>query len=187
MIRTANAVLLAMLVAGGPAAFGGSGPVLKSAATAVQLRAAVQERLSLVSDRQWVAFSLAPRRVAPGDRPVSLTTSWNLEPTRTAVVVSAFFEDAGGALTATRSPAERDRIAPGDVWGRASMGPFTSFSGAVSLSGHRMELFRQPLKPGVNDRASRTDELELEIDLTRRALLAAGAYQGELTLVAEAY
>jgi hypothetical protein len=187
MTRTGKVLMIGMVAAVTQGVAAGSGPVLKSNAAAVQLRAAVQERLSLVSGTPLVEFPVQQHRwLARGDRPVSFTTSWNLERTRTAVVVSAFFEDAKGALKAIGSSAEAEPIASEDVWGRASTGTFTPFSAAVSWPGRGIELFRQPLNPGVNDMASRTDELELEIDLTRRALLV-GNYEGVLTLVAEAY
>ena len=188
--RSGKVALITVLVAVVPGAFAGSRPALKSSTVAVQLRAVVQERLSLVSATQGVVFSLSPERVARGDRPISFTTSWNLDATRTSVVVSAFFEDATGALTALGSTNPADRVATADVWGRSTTGTpteFAPFSSAVRWPGCGMEVFRQQLRPHVNDMFSRTDELELEIDLTRRASLPLGSYEGELTLVAEAY
>ena len=183
--RYGKFVLLAALAA---PAYGVSagGPPLKSTTVAVQLRATVSERLSLVSGTDLVGFSLRPRELARGDRPVIFTTSWNLERTRTAVVVSAYFE-GDVALTAAGAAGNGARIAPDEVKGRADSGTYAALTGAVRWPGVGMELFRQPLRPGVNDMSSRTDELELEVDLTRRALLASGQYEGVLTLVAEAY
>jgi hypothetical protein len=187
MIRWGKPVLMAVLLLAGVPVVGGSGPALKSSVTSVQLRATVQERLSLVAQTPLVGFGLQAHRVARADRPISFITSWNLDPTRTAVVVSAFYQDAGGAQTAMGSDRTAEPTPSAEVWGRGSGGTFVPFSAMAGWPGAGMEVFRQQVRPRVNDMASRTDDLELQIDLTRKKMLASGSYEGVLTLVAEAY
>jgi len=90
--------LLCILFAISPAAFAGSGPV-RSSTTSVALNATMNESLTVVTATPSVTFELQPRTVVAGDQPVMITTSWNLNSSRTRVVLNAFFSDPASALT----------------------------------------------------------------------------------------
>ena len=190
-MRYTIGLLCVLLSAASPAAFGGSGPAVKSSYATVYLNATLNERLSVVSATPSVSFSLEPQSVNLADRPITITTSWNLNADRTAVEVSAFFDDPASALAAQGNPVEA-RISSAEIFGRTAAGTPRSFTPFLSMVTNGtphggLEIFRQELTPGVNDFASRTDAVELKIDLTSLPRLAAGHYQGVLTLVAQAY
>lgn len=191
-MRCRTAVFAMLLACGSPGVLAGSNPALKSSAATVHLSATVDERLSVVSATPSVHFLLAPQTIAHADRPLAITTSWNLDPNRSEVVVRAFFSDPASALATQESAAAVDRISGSEVFARAATGTpraFTSFATTGSSAGPTggLEIFRQPLHPGVNDQDSRTDVVELQLDLRSRARLSAGHYDGVLTLVAQAY
>lgn len=188
-MRYTTALLSALLAVHSPVVFAGSGPALKSSYATVHLNATVNESLSVVSAAPSVNFSLAPRSITRADEPLSITTSWNLDANRTAVVVSAFFSDPASALSNRAGAAGVARISSSEILGRAATGTARSFTSFATTTGGKggLEIFRQPLIPHVNDLDSRTDVLELQVDLRGHARLAAGHYEGVLTLVAQAY
>lgn len=178
-----NYFLLCVLLTVPPAAYAGGGPPLRSKSAAVQLIASVPERLSLVPAAPAYEAAGSAERV-PAEQPINFTTSWNLEPTRSSVVVHAFFTDpdhalrAEGGAVALPISAIRARTPDGMLHSFAAMGN----EAAAAVGGSGVEVFRQPLSPGVNDRSSRTDALGLEVNSP-----AEDHYDGDLTLVAQAY
>jgi len=162
---------------------------LKSSSVAIHITATVNERLSLVSASPSISFSLRPRRVAEADRPLIITTSWNLDANRTGVVVTAFFSDPVHALSPRGGAAAQEAIPGSRILARAPAGEFASFARTASPQPGEgaLEIFRQRLTPRVNDLDSRTDIIEFQVDLRGRSQLAAGDYEGDLTLVAQAY
>jgi hypothetical protein len=167
----------------------GSGPELSSRGTSVQLTATLDESLSLVTTTPLVQFRLRPRAVAQADRTVMVETRWNLDASRARVVVTAFFRDPAGALRCDDQNAEA--IPGAEVHARVASGTARSFTSFAAETANRrpgsVELLRQELRPGVGNRGSRSDPLELEIDLSSVSRLESGDYRGDLTLMAEAY
>lgn len=160
------------------------GPTLSSMGSTIQLTATLDESLSLVAEMESVNFPLRPLAMAQPDHSLIIQTRWNLDESRACVVVSAYF--SGSVQSAARAPA--GSFSGSDVYVRVASGSasaFTSLSGTGD--GRSVELLRQGLIAGVNDRASRSDALELKIDLTRMSRLPADDDYGVLTLAATAY
>jgi hypothetical protein len=154
----------------------------------------------LATKRGSVGITLPAGTVAtlPGDlvagtndfAPLPVVTSWNLDPSRTASVrLVAFFETPARALAA-----ERGAIPAGRVLGRVPTGgpksfaPFTGAAvstdqGPLGASGGTLVLFAQPIAGGT-PAGSRTDELQVRIDLSGLPDLPPGTYTGTLNLVA---
>jgi hypothetical protein len=122
--------------------------------------------------------------------PLPVVTSWNLDPSRTgAVRLVAFFETPTRALAA-----ELGAIPASSVLGRVPTGgpksfaPFTgspvsTAQGPLGAAGGTLVLFAQPIAGG-NAVGSRTDELQMRIDLSGLPDLPPGTYTGTLNLVA---
>lgn len=126
--------------------------------------------------------------INPFPSPVNITTEWVLSTTAVVDLV-AYFPSSTVALS-SRS----DRIPSSRVEGRMSSGRVTSFSaftesgvGGIGIAGASLHLFRQFVSAGVNATATRTDNLELQIDLRGAPILATGTYRGTLALRAIAY
>lgn len=154
----------------------------------------------LATKRSSVGIALPAGTTAslPGDlvtgandfAPLPVITSWNLDPARTASVrLVAFFETPAHALAA-----ELGAIPAGRVLGRVPTGgpksfaPFTgdpvaTGGGMLGAAGGTLVLFAQPIAGG-NAVGSRTDELEMRIDLSGLPDLPPGTYTGTLNLVA---
>jgi hypothetical protein len=188
-MRTGLTALTILFAAVTPGVCAGAGPALKSSTVGVNLVAVVNERLSLVPSISSVNFSVRPRAVTDASQPLALTTSWNLDSSRSGVVVWAYFSDPGGALAAADG-AGNGRISAAEVLGRVKTGTprlYTQFSGMATPDGSGLEIFRQRLTPGVGHLSSRSDTIEMRIDLTDQPRIVAGPYEGDLTLVAQAY
>lgn len=122
--------------------------------------------------------------------PVPIETVWDLDPSQTsAVSVVAFFQAPGAALSSGSSV-----IPSSAVWGRVPTGSPTSFApftggtvsagpAAVGVAGATLVLFSQPVTLAAAA-GSRTDQLEVRIDLAGGPELPAGHYQGTLNLLA---
>lgn len=118
--------------------------------------------------------------------PVSITTAWDVNPGQTNTVnLIAYFTTPAQALVgpATQIPASR-------VLGRMTTGlpvAFTAITqnalGGVGTAGGSLRLFAQNIT-GPNKNSSRTDNLNLQINLTGFPTLAPGLYTGTLNLKA---
>ncbi len=118
--------------------------------------------------------------------PVSITTAWDVNPGQTNTVnLIAYFTTPAQALVgpATQIPASR-------VLGRMTTGlpvAFTAITqnalGGVGTAGGSLRLFAQNIT-GTNKSSSRTDNLNLQINLTGFPTLAPGLYTGTLNLKA---
>jgi hypothetical protein len=145
-----------------------------------------------------IALPAGPAATLPGDlvagandfAPLPVVTSWNLDPARTASVrLVAFFDTPARALAA-----ELGAIPASSVLGRVPTGgpksfaPFTgdpvaTGGGMLGAVGGTLVLFAQPIAGG-NAVGSRTDELQMRIDLSGLPELPPGTYTGTLNLVA---
>jgi hypothetical protein len=118
--------------------------------------------------------------------PVVLQTNWNLNPGQTSEVdLVAYFAVPAQALSggSTQIPSSR-------IEGRMTTGlptTFTAVSGGpvagVGTAGGSLHLFRQVIN-GANKNASRTDNLNLQLNLLGFPTLAVGSYTGTLTIQA---
>jgi hypothetical protein len=116
--------------------------------------------------------------------PVVIQTDWNVNPGQTNTVsLVAYFSIPAQAMTggAVQIPSSR-------IQGRMTTGlpaAFTSITqngiGGVGSAGGSLALFSVPINGG-NKNASRTDNLDLRLDLVGFPTLPAGAYTGVLNI-----
>lgn len=161
---------------------------LTSSVASVQLKADLQESLTISATPANVNFALIAGGTAQGNVPVGITTSWVLSNSRSSVTLSGYFSSATAALT--DGAATPTNIPSSDVLGQVTTGlptAFTAFtqSAPVGTAGAGLELYRQSIS-GTNRSASRTDNLNLQINLKGLPQLPAGTYTGTLNLQAQA-
>ena len=145
-----------------------------TALTIVVLSGAVQS-IASINDGSINSFS----------SPVRVQTSWDLNPGQTASVeLVAFFTDPNGALVAGPGA----RIASSRIEGRMATGlptAFTAFTGlgigGIGTPGASLRLFSTNIS-GINKTATRTDDLDLRLNLTGQPTLPVGTYTGTLYL-----
>jgi hypothetical protein len=116
--------------------------------------------------------------------PVVIQTAWNVSPGQTNTVnLVAYFSTPAQALVggATQIPSSR-------VLGRMLTGTPTTFTaisqngiGGVGTAGGSLNLFAVSIT-GANKDATRTDNLDLQLDLVGFPTLGAGSYTGVLNL-----
>jgi hypothetical protein len=181
---------LSLLVPGAAVAFGpgeaeaqaGTG----SPARIIALAATKTSQLSVIvgSGAVQTIASLTDNAVNSFPAPVVITTSWDVNPGQTSTVnLMAYFTAPAQALVGptTQIPSSR-------VLGRMTTGlpvAFTAISqnavGGIGTAGGSLRLFVQNIT-GANKKANRTDNLNLQIDLTGFPTLAPGLYSGTLNL-----
>jgi hypothetical protein len=172
-----------------------SGPValcqLNSNTATISLSATLGESLSISATPTSTSFNLVPGGTAQGTAPVAITTSWVLSGGRSSVTLSSWFASAAQALTSGGSSPVY--IPTSEVLGQVTTGSPTTFTaftqspgtGGLGVAGASLVLFTQPIS-GTNRNANRTDNLNLEINLTSQPQLPAGTYTGTLNLQAQA-
>lgn len=116
--------------------------------------------------------------------PVVIQTEWNVSPGQTSTVdLMAYFSIPAQAMVggATQIPSSR-------ILGRMTTGIPTTFTamtenavGGVGSAGGTLHLFSVNITGG-NKNATRTDNLDLQLNLVGFPTLAAGAYGGVLNL-----
>jgi hypothetical protein len=116
--------------------------------------------------------------------PVVIATQWNLNPGQTVTVnLMAYFSVPSQALIggAVAIPSSRIR-------GRMTTGLPVTFTpinqsavGGIGTAGGSLQLFSQ-IVTGINKNSSRTDNLDLQLDLVGFPALAPGTYSGTLNL-----
>ena len=183
---------LALLVPGAAVAFGageaGAQAGTGSPTRIIALAATKTSSFSVIvgSGAVQTIASLTDNTVNNFPTPVVITTSWDVNPGQTNTVnLMAYFTTPAQALVgpATQIPASR-------VLGRVATGlpvAFTAITqnavGGVGTAGGSLRLFAQNIT-GANKVANRTDNLNLQINLTGFPTLAPGLYSGTLNLMA---
>lgn len=159
---------------------------LSAQAQVISLAAAAPGLLTVVvqSGAVQTIAGVADNAVNNFPSPVVIQTSWNVNPGQTNTVnLIAYFSVPAQALVggATQIPSSR-------VLGRMTTGipvTFTAISqngiGGVGTAGGSLPLFAVNIGGGNKD-ASRTDNLDLQLNLVGFPPLAAGAYVGVLNL-----
>ena len=176
---------LGLLAMAAPAAFG---QTLNSNTATVSLTAILGESLTVAATPTGVTFALVSGGTAAANAPVAVTTAWILRGSRTSVTLVGYFSSATAALTDGGSPAVN--IPTSEVLGQVTSGApttFTAFTQTAPLgpAGAGLTLFTQPISL-LNFAATRTDNLNLEINLASQLQLPAGTYTGTLNLQAQA-
>lgn len=181
---------LSFLVPGAALAFGtreaGAQAGTGSPARIIALAATKTSQLSVIvgSGAVQTIASLTDNTTNNFPSPVVITTSWDVNPGQTNTVnLMAYFTTPAQALVgpATQIPSSR-------VLGRMTTGlpvAFTAMTqnavGGIGTAGGSLRLFAQNIS-GVNKKSSRTDNLNLQINLTGFPTLAPGLYSGTLNL-----
>jgi hypothetical protein len=143
-----------------------------------------QLTVSVQSGAVQTIAAVADNAVNNFPSPVVIQTSWNLNPGQTNTVnLVAYFSVPAQAMVGgtTQIPSSR-------VLGRMATGIPTTFTaisqngiGGVGSAGGSLRLFAVNIGGGNKD-ASRTDNLDLQLNLVGFPPLAAGAYAGVLNL-----
>jgi hypothetical protein len=153
----------------------------------VTLNAALAQTLTVsVTSGSTVNFTLVNGSPSDGDVPTVVSTSWNLNPGQTgAVSLYGYFSTPAQALT----DGGANFIPTSLVLGRMTTGTpatYTAFTqtNPVGPAGGGLALFTEAIT-GVNKIKTRSDNLDLRIDLTGQTLPAA-SYTGTLHIQARA-
>jgi hypothetical protein len=153
----------------------------------VNLNATLAQSLSIsITSGSTVNFTLVNGNVATGSNPVVVSTSWNLSPLIVgAVSLYGYFSTPSQALT----DGGGNNIASTLVQGRMTTGipvTYVAFTqtNPVGPAGGSLALFTEVVT-ALNAVKTRSDNLDLEINLTGQTLPAA-TYTGVLTLQARA-
>lgn len=165
-----------------------SAQAVNSNTASVTLNATLAETLTVSATPSSVNFTLVSAGTASGSAPVAITTTWVLNTTRTAVHLYGYFAAAASALTDGGTPA--NNIPTANVLGQVTTGlptAFTAFTqtGPFGGAGAGLELLNVAIT-GANRVATRSDNLNLQINLASLATLPAGTYTGTLTIQAQA-
>ena len=179
------AFALGLLALVSPAAFS---QALNSNTATVSLTATLGELLTVAATPTAVTFPLVAGGTAVGNVPVSVTSTWVLSGSRTSVTLVGYFSSATAALSNAGPPVVN--IPTSEVLGQVTTGTpttFTAFTQTAPLgpAGAGLTLFTQAIS-GTNRAATRTDNLNLEINLTSQPQLPSGTYTGTLSLQAQA-
>jgi hypothetical protein len=176
--------LMAVIFSVSSTAFG----QLNSTGASVSINATLGESLTVSATPSTLTFDLAPGTRATASTPVVITTAWTVSPSRSAVVLGGFFTTSQAALSDGGTPA--NTIPAANIFGQVTTGTptaFTAFTQAAPTgpADTGLILFSQALN-NTNRTSTRTDSLNLQIDLTSTPLLPSGSYTGVLTLQAQA-
>jgi hypothetical protein len=185
-LSTSVRVALAFAVAGLGATASAHAQTLSNIAN-VNLNATAAQTLTVsVTSGSTVNFTLAQGAAAGGDVSPAIATSWNLNPGLTgAVTLFGYFDTPSSALT----DGVYD-IASNYVQGRMTTGSvatFTSFTqtNAVGPANGSLLLFTENVT-GANKIKTRSDNLDLQVDLTASPTVPASTYTGTLRIQARA-
>jgi hypothetical protein len=144
--------------------------------------------LSISVTPSSVSFQLVSKGVAAGSVPVEITTSWggSFCLLTCTINVYGYFTSAGAALSGGSPIVD---IPSSAVLGQVTTGiptTYTAFtqSNPFGGAGASLELLSQGFFI-LSGSSSRTDALQLEIDLTNQPQLPAGSYSGTLYIQAQ--
>lgn len=163
-----------------------SAQVLSNVAS-VNMSAVLAQSISIsVTSGSTVNFTLATNGTAGGDVPAVIQTTWNLNPGQTgSVSLFGYFNTPASAMT----DGGGNNIPSSWVEGQMATGTPTSYTAftqtnPVGPAGGSLALYTEAIT-GVNKIKTRTDNLDLRVNLTGQTL-PAGTYTGILRLQARA-
>ena len=157
---------------------------LTSSVATVQINATKSTVLTVAvnSGATQTLASLTDNAANPFASPVNITTTWDLNAGTNVVLVGSFATPAQALASGTNF------ITSTFVKGRVTTGTPTSFTaftqngvGTIGTAGGSLTLFTQS---AASLAGNRTDNLDLELDLTGHANLVPGTYSGTLNLQA---
>jgi hypothetical protein len=157
---------------------------LNSAAQPITLNATLAEQLTVALSASTVNFNLVAGSAAnAGSTNVTATTTWVLQPGRTAVKVFAYFANSAAAL----SDGAGDNIPSADFTIADNAGAPTAVSNSVVFGGANAGLqLANVAITGANKNANRTDTMAFNINLSTLPQLPAATYTGTLNIQAQA-
>jgi hypothetical protein len=169
-------------------------PNLNSNTATVALTATLGESLTVSATPGTASFTLVSGAPATSTAPVAMTTTWIMNRNRATVTLVGYFASATAALTDGGSPA--NTIPTSEVFGQVTTGTpttYTAFTGSgvgtggtqVGVAGASLTMLTQTIDT-THRSGTRTDNLNLKIDLTSQPQLPAGTYTGTLSLQAQA-
>lgn len=157
------------------------------ARTPVKPRLTVFDTLTVTALPTAVNFALVPDGMATGSAPVAITTSWTGVSLLASFTVYGYFSSASAALSGGIPVSS---IPSANVLGRVSTGvptSYTAFTQTSPFGGAGSSLLLVNVGTILSLGGSRTDNLNLEIDLTTLPQLPAAVYSGTLILQAQAF
>ena len=165
-----------------------SAQVLNSNTATVALNATMAETLAISATPGTVNFTLVPGSTSAGSAPVVVNTSWVLSALRGSVNLYAWFATPSAALT--DGAATPNNIPSSEVYASTANGiptTLTAFtqSNTLGVANGGLKLFSQTLSSSTRE-SSRTDSVNLQINLTGQPQLPAGTYTGTLNLQVQA-
>ncbi|MEK7348821.1 MAG: hypothetical protein AABZ94_08095 [Candidatus Eisenbacteria bacterium] len=185
-LRTIVRAAFALCVAGFCAASTAEAQILSNISNITLNASAAQTLTVSVTSGSTVNFTLAQGAAAAGDVSPAISTSWNLNPGLTgAVSLFGYFNTPSAALTDGTYD-----IASTYVEGRMTTGAvatYTAFTqtNAVGPANGSLLLFTEAVT-GVNKINTRSDNLDLQINLAASPTVPASAYTGTLRIQARA-
>ncbi|MEK7348820.1 MAG: hypothetical protein AABZ94_08090 [Candidatus Eisenbacteria bacterium] len=164
-----------------------AGAQFLSGLTNVSLNATTASSLTIaIPSGSSMNFTLLQGVPANGSTAAAITTSWNLNPGQIGTIrLYAYFGTPSVALAGSTY-----NIASNYVEGRMTTGspvtytPFTQ-TNPVGPAGGSLLLFSEAIT-GVNKNKTRTDNLDVRINLTTSPAVPAGTYTGTLRIQARA-
>lgn len=145
--------------------------------------------LTVTASPSSVRFGLVSKGIATGSSAVNITTSWGGSFCLFSCTINlyAYFSNASTALSGGGSPATS--IPTSEVLGQVPTGSPTTFtaftqSNPLGGAGASLLLFQQSFFL-IAGGSSRTDSLNLEINLTNQPQLPAGSHSGTLYIQAQ--
>lgn len=117
---------------------------------------------------------------------VSISLTWDLQPSTAAVQVLGYFANPAAAMTSGATSIPSSWIQGRVLTAGAQDAPttYTAFTqngvGGIGTAGGSLLIFSQPIL-GYSKTGTRTVDLQLRLDLTDR-VLAAGSYSGTLNI-----
>jgi len=151
----------------------------------VTLNASVQDFIAVNVNAAAVNFFLVPGTGPTAGAPtVTVTTTWNLNPgNKPTLSLYGYFASSAGALTSGAG----NNIPSANVLASINGGAPAAFtqSGPFGAAGASLQIF-SILISGLNKNGTRSDTLNLLINLTSQPSLPAGTYTGVLNLQARA-
>ncbi len=161
-----------------------SAQALNSGAAPIALNATLGESLTVTLSAAAVNFTLAAGSANnAGSTNITATTAWTLKPTRTAVVVDAYFASATAALT----DGAGDNIPSSAFFIADNGGASTALTSTVAFGGANAGLqLANVAITSANRSSSRSDAMAFNINLTGVPQLPAATYTGTLNIQAQA-
>ncbi|HEY7352958.1 MAG TPA: hypothetical protein VH596_09365 [Terriglobales bacterium] len=158
---------------------------LNSGAQPIALNATLAESLTLNLSANAVNFTLAAGNANnPGSANITATTTWVLQPGRTAVAVYAYFANSAAALT---DGAPGDNIPSANFFIADNGGASTALTNTVAFGGANAGLrLANVAITNANRSSSRTDAMAFNINLASLPQLPAATYTGTLNIQAQA-